>query len=541
MARIFISYRRADSETITGRIYERLVQAFGRRQVFRDLYTIPPGTNFRRTMTAAASSCEVMLVIIGPHWANITDSRGHKRLFDEDDPVRVEVETGLRNPNVTVVPVRVKNASMPAKADLPATLQELPDLNALMVRDDPDFDRDMGELINFIRGSLTRFPFADRRLLKRIVWAIGLIASLLAIFTFLTGIFTLGDVLNGKDSENDPVAVGAIDAPTESTAIIEDSTPLPPPTFTAEPTDTTEPTVAPSSTATRMPTITSSPTETATPTITPSLTETATPTATLTATPTTRPTDTPTNTPTPTPIAVECGFQGEGEFSGQGEAKVYLIEMDVDEVLNVAGEAKGDYLEFSIAVYSPGDRVLAYAQRSEAPVLQTARLSERGEYRIELHAPDVAAGFYSIYMGCIRNSGLVVDPGGYVDLTSTPSPMYTPAEATSTVTTGPNDSIETPQQPTPYPTSTNTPFLVSGTYPCSGTITTTSSRSLFVVYSRPNNRLSPIDSVMPGAQVMVLDDTTESGRIWYQIEYGDDSSVGWVWDLYVTVSNECPK
>src|SRR5262249_51178840 len=45
---IFISYRRQDSADITGRIYDRLTQHFGRRIVFRDVDSIPIGADFRK-------------------------------------------------------------------------------------------------------------------------------------------------------------------------------------------------------------------------------------------------------------------------------------------------------------------------------------------------------------------------------------------------------------------------------------------------------------------------------------------------------------
>lgn len=66
MARIFISYRRADSQTISGRIYDRLATAFGGENVFKDVDDIPAGSDFRGVLRQAASQCDVMLVILGP-------------------------------------------------------------------------------------------------------------------------------------------------------------------------------------------------------------------------------------------------------------------------------------------------------------------------------------------------------------------------------------------------------------------------------------------------------------------------------------------
>jgi hypothetical protein len=47
MARIFISYRRSDSQATAGRIYDRLTREFGGHDVFMDVDHIPPGVDFR--------------------------------------------------------------------------------------------------------------------------------------------------------------------------------------------------------------------------------------------------------------------------------------------------------------------------------------------------------------------------------------------------------------------------------------------------------------------------------------------------------------
>ncbi|MBS0165236.1 hypothetical protein ACYX34_04395 [Nitrospira sp. CMX1] len=48
MSKILISYRRKDSADVTGRIYDRLVQQFGRESVFVDVDSIPFGVDFRK-------------------------------------------------------------------------------------------------------------------------------------------------------------------------------------------------------------------------------------------------------------------------------------------------------------------------------------------------------------------------------------------------------------------------------------------------------------------------------------------------------------
>jgi len=46
MAKVLISYRRSDSATMSGRIYDRLVARFRRKNVFKDVDDIPPGVDF---------------------------------------------------------------------------------------------------------------------------------------------------------------------------------------------------------------------------------------------------------------------------------------------------------------------------------------------------------------------------------------------------------------------------------------------------------------------------------------------------------------
>jgi hypothetical protein len=151
MPRIFVSYRRSDSITMTGRIYDRLVDAFGEQHVFKDVDDIPVGADFRAVLNREVSSADVLLVIIGKEWASTKDEQGRRRLDDANDFVRIEVEHGLSRKAMLTIPVLVHGASMPSASDLPESLQELAFRNAAVVRDDPDFRRDMGRLVEQIR------------------------------------------------------------------------------------------------------------------------------------------------------------------------------------------------------------------------------------------------------------------------------------------------------------------------------------------------------------------------------------------------------
>jgi hypothetical protein len=155
MPYIFLSYRRSDSQAATDRIYERLKTAFGEKNIFRDINTIPLGEDFRQEIKSAVEKSDVVLVIIGKRWLN---KLNHSRLMDADDQLRIEIETALQTPGKLVIPVLVDGARMPSKTRLPDSLKDLTFRNASTVQNDPYFEFDIGRLIEFLRG-----PNASKR------------------------------------------------------------------------------------------------------------------------------------------------------------------------------------------------------------------------------------------------------------------------------------------------------------------------------------------------------------------------------------------
>jgi hypothetical protein len=131
---IFISYRRQDSSGHAGRIYDALSRRFGAEQVFLDV-GIEPGVDFVDQIDDAVGSCRLLVVVIGPHWTTMEDAKGRRRLDDPADLIRVEVEAGLRRPDVRVVPVLVQGARMPTAEELPPSLAGLTRRNALELSD----------------------------------------------------------------------------------------------------------------------------------------------------------------------------------------------------------------------------------------------------------------------------------------------------------------------------------------------------------------------------------------------------------------------
>src|SRR6185312_5138523 len=124
MSGIFISYRRQDSEDITGRIRERLAGAFGGSSVFKDTQSIPQGSEFPVVLAERINDASAALIIIGPTWLSIAE-KGRQRLFAPGDYVHAEVEAALRKPGLLVLPVLVRNAKMPQRAELPKSIASL--------------------------------------------------------------------------------------------------------------------------------------------------------------------------------------------------------------------------------------------------------------------------------------------------------------------------------------------------------------------------------------------------------------------------------
>ena len=159
MPKIFISYRRADSQTIAGRIYDHLVREFGDENVFKDTFDISPGDDFRGTIREQVAQCDVLLVLIGNSWLTITEANSSTpRLDNPEDWVRIEVETGLQRGNVRVIPVLVQNAPMPAPSQLPISLRELAFRNSITVREDPDFQSDVRKLATSLGSTAPKQP-----------------------------------------------------------------------------------------------------------------------------------------------------------------------------------------------------------------------------------------------------------------------------------------------------------------------------------------------------------------------------------------------
>lgn len=146
LRKIFVSYRREDSEDVTGRICDELVKRYGKSAVFVDVTSMPHGANFRKHISEQVGACEVMLVIIGRDWLSAKDLDGTLRLEKPDDLVRVEIESAFAR-GIPVIPLLVRRAQPLSSDHLPVSLADLASRHGLRVRPEPDFRDDIARLI----------------------------------------------------------------------------------------------------------------------------------------------------------------------------------------------------------------------------------------------------------------------------------------------------------------------------------------------------------------------------------------------------------
>jgi hypothetical protein len=121
--RIFLCYRREDTQWAARSIYESLADKYGHEHVFRDIDSTPAGIKFSTWIELRVGQCDVMIVLIGDAWSSAKDHTGQRRLDLPKDWVRQEIETALRR-DIPIIPVRVQGARMPSEDELPPSIAD---------------------------------------------------------------------------------------------------------------------------------------------------------------------------------------------------------------------------------------------------------------------------------------------------------------------------------------------------------------------------------------------------------------------------------
>lgn len=160
MARVFLSYRRADGAYAVGWLAERLTKVdtdIDIRSAFSDS-ELRCGDNFPEALETEIDSCDVMVVLIGPEWRGERPD-GTQRINDPGDWVAREVSAAL-NHEKRVLPVLIHGAQPLTATDLPKPLDELADLHTLAF----DGAADLGDIADHVASHLAEIDLDRARL-----------------------------------------------------------------------------------------------------------------------------------------------------------------------------------------------------------------------------------------------------------------------------------------------------------------------------------------------------------------------------------------
>jgi hypothetical protein len=157
MKKIFLSYRRDDSQAFAARLYERLVERYGKRHVFFDVDSIPIGVDFRVAIERHLSQCSVFLAIIGKEWTGSTTRP--RRIHDSTDHVRIEVEMAIEL-SKPIIPVYCNDETRVNKLDLPVSLYALLYANDHVLDSGRDFNVHIHRLCNEVDKYLAPTMFS---------------------------------------------------------------------------------------------------------------------------------------------------------------------------------------------------------------------------------------------------------------------------------------------------------------------------------------------------------------------------------------------
>jgi hypothetical protein len=149
--RIFINYRRKDTQGFAHAIFTLLELHFGREELCMDIELMRPGWNFTEVLDDILTSCDVMLTLIGPQWLKIKGDEGGRRLDDPEDWVRMEIVSAMER-NIPIIPVLLSGAAMPKPKSLPDAVKRLSNFQAYTIGD--RFKSDVEGLIEEIERIL---------------------------------------------------------------------------------------------------------------------------------------------------------------------------------------------------------------------------------------------------------------------------------------------------------------------------------------------------------------------------------------------------
>ncbi len=140
MARVFVSYRRADGQYGVGWLAERLRSLdsiTGVETAFHDS-ALRAGDDFPDALDREIAGSDLVIVVIGPEWLG-DSGLGPSRIQDPDDWVVREIATAFRQ-GTRVMPILLGGAEHPFASQVHESIAEIARLHALPFSDGRDLD-----------------------------------------------------------------------------------------------------------------------------------------------------------------------------------------------------------------------------------------------------------------------------------------------------------------------------------------------------------------------------------------------------------------
>lgn len=156
--KVFISYRRSDTQHAAGRLREYLDDTPGIDEVFFDVEEIEAGVDWKKEIERSLFKSDVCLVLIGDDWAGHTGECSPSRINEEGDLVRYECAEALKK-GKKVIPILFDGAAMPSGESLPEDVRDLCSANGVFLRH-ASFKHDASLLVDKMFGRKPAKPLS---------------------------------------------------------------------------------------------------------------------------------------------------------------------------------------------------------------------------------------------------------------------------------------------------------------------------------------------------------------------------------------------
>ena len=159
MPRIFLNYRRSDSQDTADRMYAVLSKAVPPQNIVMDVdrESIMPGLPVEPQLRKLVARCNVMFAVIHSRWIDeLVRRQAQHDSGQQIDFVRMELKCGLeRGDDMPVVPVLAEGVGHPRPTDLPEDIRRLSERSSTRLSRDR-FDEDVLGLLNRITSGFER-------------------------------------------------------------------------------------------------------------------------------------------------------------------------------------------------------------------------------------------------------------------------------------------------------------------------------------------------------------------------------------------------